>query len=198
MKFKAKCCEHCRPRNVDHFWFCSPQCSTFAGITLSVRTVAACAALYKGDPLKKKANENEKSVRKDMRVDKELLAQIEAVRGDVPFAAWVKRAIKMRLERESNDSTITVVSAHVGDRVVPATVRTKLVSSGVELSANAKRAAETKALLFSSINALSGVEKSEILNARYPKSAFRKAIAEVVSKDSIAKYWDEVQAALSN
>ena len=133
-----------------------------------------------------------------MRVDKELLAQIEAVRGDVPFAAWVKRAIKMRLERESNDSTITVVSAHVGDRVVPATVRTKLVSSGVELSANAKRAAETKALLFSSINALSGVEKSEILNARYPKSAFRKAIAEVVSKDSIAKYWDEVQAALSN
>ena len=43
---------------------------------------------------KKKANETTTSVRKGIRIDKELLAMIDAVRGDVPFAAWVKRAIK--------------------------------------------------------------------------------------------------------
>jgi hypothetical protein len=48
----------------------------------------------------RKANENNQSVRKDMRVEKELLALVDSARGDVPFATWVKRAIKMRLEQE--------------------------------------------------------------------------------------------------
>lgn len=50
----------------------------------------------------KKANENNQSVRKDMRVEKELLSMIDSVRGDVPFSAWVKRAAIMRLENEGH------------------------------------------------------------------------------------------------
>ena len=37
----------------------------------------------------------------------------------------------------------------------------------------------------------------QIINARYPKSECRKAIGEVVSKDSIAKYWDEIEITLN-
>lgn len=48
----------------------------------------------------RKANENNLSVRKDMRIDKELLQIIDSVRGDVPFAAWVKRAAIQRLTSE--------------------------------------------------------------------------------------------------
>jgi len=50
----------------------------------------------------KKANENNQSVRKDMRIEKELLSMIDSVRGDVPFSAWVKRAAIMRLENEGH------------------------------------------------------------------------------------------------
>lgn len=50
----------------------------------------------------RKANENNMSVRKDMRIEKELLAKIDSVRGDVPFAAWMKRAAIMRLENEGH------------------------------------------------------------------------------------------------
>lgn len=49
----------------------------------------------------KRANETATSVRKDMRIDKELLAQIDKTRGDVTFSAWVKRAILMRLDAEN-------------------------------------------------------------------------------------------------
>ncbi|MCD9531933.1 hypothetical protein GLP09_17640, partial [Photobacterium carnosum] len=55
---------------------------------------------------KKKANETATSVRKDMRIDKDLLAKIDAVRGDVPFAAWVKRSIKMRLDGLNNPTPV--------------------------------------------------------------------------------------------
>ena len=50
----------------------------------------------------RKANENNQSVRKDMRIEKELLSMIDSVRGDVPFSAWVKRAAIMRLENEGH------------------------------------------------------------------------------------------------
>ena len=48
----------------------------------------------------KKANENNISVRKDMRVEKELLAIIDSVRGDVSYSAWVRRACVQRLTSE--------------------------------------------------------------------------------------------------
>jgi len=58
-----------------------------------------------------KANQNSKSTRKDMRIENELLDLVNTVRGDVPFAAWVKRAIIMRLENEGHVLTCTDTTA---------------------------------------------------------------------------------------
>lgn len=152
-------------------------------ILLGVRTVSD----------KKKANETTTSVRKDMRIDKELLAKIDDVRGDVPFAAWVKRAIKMRLEGLEQIAKVESVPVNTrADVKNNITAKTVLVRTQNEL-----RAEKTRQLLFSAINSLSQTEKVEILNARYPKSKCRKAIGEVVSKDSIAKYWDDILSYLT-
>lgn len=145
---------------------------------------------------KKKANETATSVRKDMRIDKDLLAKIDAVRGDVPFAAWVKRSIKMRLDGLNNpmpvESVPVVISADKKSKKKPkVTAKTATVRTTNEL-----RAEKTRQLLFSAIRSLSCTEKSNIINARYPKNQCRKAIGEVVSKDSIAKYWGEIEIAL--
>ncbi|PSW23969.1 hypothetical protein C9J19_20455 [Photobacterium phosphoreum] len=144
---------------------------------------------------KKRANETATSVRKDMRIDKDLLAKIDDIRGDVPFSAWVKRAIKMRLEGleiKPIESVLTTISADKKRKKKPQQpVKTTTVRTANEL-----RAEKTKQLLFSSISSLSQAEKSEILNARYPKSQYRKAIGELVSKDSIAKYWNEIEVML--
>ena len=145
---------------------------------------------------KKRANETATSVRKDMRIDKDLLAKVDDVRGDVPFAAWVKRAIKMRLE---DLEQIAMVES------VPVTTSAELKIKGNKnitgkavsvRTQNELRAEKTKQLLFSSVSSLLQAEKSEILNARYPKSQCRKAIGEIVSKDSIAKYWNEIEVLL--
>lgn len=50
----------------------------------------------------KKANENNLSVRKDIRIDKKLLVLIDSVRGDVPFSTWIKRAAIQRLANEGH------------------------------------------------------------------------------------------------
>ena len=145
---------------------------------------------------KKKANETTTSVRKDMRIDKELLAMIDTVRGDVPFAAWVKRAIKMRLDGlyiKPVESVPVDISADKKRKKKPQQpVKTTTVRTSNEL-----RAEKTKQLLFSAVSSLSSTKKSEIINARYPKNECRKAIGEIVSKDSIAKYWNEIEIALA-
>jgi hypothetical protein len=144
---------------------------------------------------KKKANETTTSVRKDMRIDKELLAMIDTVRGDVPFAAWVKRAIKMRLDglyiKPVESVPVDISADKKSSKKSKAPVKTVTVRTANEL-----RAEKTRQLLFSSIRLLSRTEKAEIINARYPKNQCRKAIGEVVSKDSIAKYWSEIEIAL--
>ena len=145
---------------------------------------------------KKKANETTTSVRKDMRIDKELLAKIDEVRGDVPFAAWVKRAIKMRLEgleTKSVESILVSISADKKRKKKPQ----QLAKTTTVRTSNELRAEKTKQLLFSAISSLSRTKKSEIINARYPKNECRKAIGEIVSKDSIAKYWDEIEITLN-
>ncbi|MSS46757.1 hypothetical protein FYJ43_12260 [Cutibacterium sp. WCA-380-WT-3A] len=60
-----------------------------------------------------------------------------------------------------------------------------------------QRSIKTKKILFDAIKILSVEEKIEIIKARYPKSELRKAIGDVVSKDSIAKYWDEIGIVLN-
>ena len=147
---------------------------------------------------KKRANETATSVRKDMRIDKDLLEKIDSVRGDVPFAAWVKRAIKMRLD--SLNLTVSVESAPVVDRAdkkKKKEIKRPPIKGSVR-TVNELRSEKTKQLLFSAISSLSRIEKTEILKARYPKSQCRKVIGEVVSKDSIAKYWSEIETALNH
>ena len=144
---------------------------------------------------KKRANETAISVRKDMRIDKDLLAKIDDVRGDVPFAAWVKRAIKMRLEgletKPIESVLITISADKKRNKKQKQPVKTTTVRTENEL-----RAEKTKKQLFSAISSLSRTKKSEIINARYPKNECRKAIGEIVSKDSIAKYWNEIEVIL--
>lgn len=137
----------------------------------------------------KRANETATSVRKDMRINKELLENIDNVRGDVPFAAWVKRAIIMRLDGLNCASTT---------KSAPVVTRTATKRNVTVRTANERRSFETKQKLFSAINLLTSTQKIEILNARYPKSKVRKAINDVVSKDTIAKYWVDIEYILKN
>ena len=146
---------------------------------------------------KKRANETATSVRKDMRIDKELLANIDNVRGDVPFAAWVKRAIIMRLDSldpiSCKEDMRIMTSADTDQEIkVSPTPKIKHVRTSNEV-----RSEKTKQILFSTMRALTNNQRIEILNARYPKSTCRKAIGEIVSKDTIAKYWKEIKQILS-
>ena len=145
---------------------------------------------------KKKANETTTSVRKDMRIDKELLAKIDEVRGDVPFAAWVKRAIKMRLEGLDTKTVESIPVSISADKKRKKKPQQPAKANTVRTS-NELRAEKTKQLLFSTISSLTRTKKTEIINARYPKNECRKAIGEIVSKDSIAKYWDEIEITLN-
>lgn len=156
-------------------------------ILLGVRTVQK----------KKRANETATSVRKDMRIDKELLAKIDNIRGDVPFAAWVKRAIIMRLDNldpiSQQRTTPISTSADTGQyKKTKSTLNVKHVRTSNEM-----RSKKTKQILFSTLQTLTSNQKVEILTARYPKSSCRKAIGEIVSKDTIAKYWEEIRQMLS-
>ncbi|MCD9539558.1 hypothetical protein GRJ22_18405 [Photobacterium carnosum] len=163
----------------------------------------------------KRANETATSVRKDMRMEKDLLALIDAVRGDVPFAAWVKRAIKMRLEKENVIRERTVKSVPIKMKIEKeninrdCTIKSVPIKKSVKVlihnpkvkkisSSNMQRSIKTKKILFDAIKILSVEEKIAIIKARYPKSELRKAIGDVVSKDSIAKYWDEIERSLNN
>lgn len=137
----------------------------------------------------KRANETATSVRKDMRINKELLDRIDNVRGDVPFAAWVKRAIIMRLDGLNCTSTI---------KSVPVVTHTATKKTVTVRTANEKRSIETKQKLFGAIKLLKHNEKIEIINSRYPKSKCRKAVGEIVSKDTISKYWAEIEMELKN
>ena len=146
--------------------------------------------------VKIKANETTTSVRKDMRINKDLLARIDSARGDVPFAAWVKRAIKMRLDNLG--STISVEPTPVDISAdTPKKGKLKITHNTRSVrTSNELRAEKNKKKLLSAVDSLSYLEKTEILNARYPKSQCRKAIGGVVSKDSIAKYWNEIKNVL--
>ncbi|OBU31004.1 hypothetical protein [Photobacterium phosphoreum] len=144
---------------------------------------------------KKKANETTTSVRKDMRIDKELLAIIEEVRGDVPFAAWVKRAIKMRLDGLETKPVESIPVSVSADKKIKGKTKAPTKITPVR-TPNELRSEKTKQLLFSAVSSLSRTKKSEIINARYPKNECRKAIGEIVSKDSIAKYWNEIEVIL--
>jgi thiamine pyrophosphokinase len=97
------------------------------------------------------------------------------------------------LETKPVESASTTISA---DKKIKKKAKAPAKTTTVR-TANELRAEKTKKLLFSAIGSLSRTKKSEIINARYPKNECRKAIGEIVSKDSIAKYWNEIETALA-
>jgi len=72
-----------------------------------------------------KVNENNRSIRKDMRVEKELLDIIDSVRGDTSFSAWVRRACVQRLKKEEGIKVVDNIEAPVKR---PKRVRTSVAS----------------------------------------------------------------------
>ena len=133
-------------------------------------------------------NSNSQSAKKNIRFEHDLIDAIEAHKDPlIPFAAWVKQACRDKLERELNPQVPQ--GKPKAEQVRP------VVSSGV-LTANEERALEVQQKIITAIDALSAAERAAVINHRYPKSEFYKAIAEVVSKDSIAKYWSMIEPKL--
>lgn len=65
-----------------------------------------------------------------------------------------------------------------------------------KLSANQLRALEVVNSIEQSLNVMSSEDKKAVLLARYPKNEFRKRMKEVVSKDSVSKYWEKIEQGL--
>lgn len=131
-------------------------------------------------------HKNAESVAKNIRFKHELIEKIEQHKDSlIPFGAWVQQACREKLERES--SPVHTPKNTQVNTSTPA-------STGVN-TANEKRKAETISRLTAICDALTPEQKQEVLDARYPKSTFRKLgsiyFAEP-SRDSVSHYWDEV------
>lgn len=139
----------------------------------------------------KNKNTNDSSAKKNIRFEHELISQIETLKDPlIPFSAWVKRACREKLERDSSSQVPT--NAPKTTHTATNTQKGAHVASG----ANEKRAAELMEKLTSEIKNLSPQQKAEIIGARYPKNSLFEAINGSVSKDSIRKYWNEVELML--
>ncbi len=134
-------------------------------------------------------NKNSKSEKQNIRFEHELKADIDDERGLIPFAAWVKQACREKLERDRSGRTCTPKTAPKSGR--PDTPKDK-----PDQSANAARAEAVRSAIFDPIESMGPETKAGILGSRYPKKAFRDAIGEAASRDSIAKYWTEIEEAL--
>ncbi|MGR5432304.1 hypothetical protein ACPV5V_19455 [Vibrio campbellii] len=91
------------------------------------------------------------------------------------LGGWIKEACEMRL----------------GNTKVKAVTPKERPTSN---AANEKRAADTKAKIESTISEMSTDEKSELLGERYPKARFSERSG--LSKDSVRRYWDEIEVML--
>lgn len=102
----------------------------------------------------------------------EIEAQLEEGKS---LGGWIKEACEMRL------GGIKPNKPKPQERSVPN-------------AANEKRAAETRVKMESVISGMSADEKSQLLGERYPKARFSERSG--VSKDSVRRYWDEIEAML--
>ncbi|MBY5949285.1 hypothetical protein [Photobacterium rosenbergii] len=91
------------------------------------------------------------------------------------LGGWIKEACEMRLGN-------TKVS------------KPKPQNKPVPNAANKKRAEETKVKIESVISEMSADEKSELLGERYPKARFSERSG--LSKDSVRRYWNEIEVML--
>lgn len=154
-------------------------------------------------------NTNAKSSKKNIRFEHELSEAIEQHKDPlIPFAAWVKQACREKLEREGQVLTVIdgsgdiTTSAHskrhaISDSDMDAILKIQHdeIKKG---SANEERAAATRAKLFDALAKLTKDDKSEVLSNRYPKNTLRLMINGIVSKDTIHKYWDEIENLLKS
>ncbi|MGL4937987.1 hypothetical protein [Shewanella sp.] len=133
-------------------------------------------------------NSNSQSAKKNIRFEHDLIDAIETHKNPlIPFAAWVKQACREKLEREQNAQVTT--SKPKAEQVRP------VAPSGVQAE-NERRSLEMQQKIITAIDKLSAAERADVINHRYAKSEFNKAIGGVVSRDSIAKYWDMIEPRL--
>lgn len=102
----------------------------------------------------------------------EIEAQLEEGQS---LGGWIKEACEMRI------SGTKPKAPKPQERPVPN-------------AANEKRAAETRVKIESVISEMSADEKSQLLGERYPKARFSERSG--VSKDSVRRYWDEIEMML--
>lgn len=120
----------------------------------------------------------------NLRISKQLLDLIDKDRGLIPRSAYIRDVLEKK----------------IGYGIQPDKPEIQPVESDnkrAKNSANAARAEKIREKISDGISSLSPETKLEIMGARYPKNEFRKAIGETVSKDSIAKYWDEIAEKLN-
>lgn len=125
-----------------------------------------------------------KDITINLRISKQLLDLIDEDRGLIPRSAYIRDILEKKISLPEQHQPVEKKPAiRANDRATN--------------NANAARAEAIKEKITTGIESLSSDDKSAILSARYPKNEFRKAIGETVSKDSIAKYWDEIEIKLN-
>ncbi|EIO5090178.1 hypothetical protein LQN34_003651 [Vibrio cholerae] len=92
------------------------------------------------------------------------------------LGGWIKYACELRLSGKKNKKNKTQ------ERTVPN-------------AANERRVAETKDKIEQVITGMDSEEKTQLLAERYPKARFSEISG--LSKDSVRRYWDEIEQLLN-
>lgn len=102
----------------------------------------------------------------------EIEAQLEEGQS---LGGWIKEACEMRLSGAKSN-------------------KSKSLERSAPNAANEKRTAETRGKIESVIAAMSADEKSQLLGERYPKARFSERSG--LSKDSVRRYWGDIEGLL--
>ncbi|TVO32110.1 hypothetical protein [Vibrio algivorus] len=98
------------------------------------------------------------------------------------------------IKAEINGNTQGITKSITGNtKVIP---DKKIGNTESKLSANQLRALEVVKSIEQSLEVMSSEDKKAVLSSRYPKNEFRKRMKEVVSKDSVSKYWEKIEQGL--
>lgn len=124
-----------------------------------------------------------KDITINLRISKQLLDSIDNDRGLIPRSAYIRDILEKKINLQPANEINERPQPKANDRAVNST--------------NAARAKAIVDKIYAGIESLNQEQKEIILSARYPKNEFRKAIGETVSKDSIAKYWGEIESNLN-
>ena len=112
----------------------------------------------------------------NLRISAELLEQLDHERGLIPRSAYIRDLVEKALGQS--------------DKPAIKQPKPKATNPAVK-GANQRRALEIQEKL-AQLGELPKTERHQIIEHQYPKSEVFKALNGTVSKDSIAKYWDEI------